>query len=298
MDLTAKIGLGTVQWGMAYGIANRAGPPDAAEVGRLLGIAARAGIALLDTAHAYGEAEAVIGRAVAADAPFRVVTKTLPVAAATISPDDLARVRAAFGQSLARLNRPRIYGVLVHAADNLLAPGGERIWDWLEELRRQGTVERIGVSLYEPDQFFRLRERFGLTLVQIPLNVYDRRFIASGALREMAAAGIEVHARSAFLQGLLLLAPDALPPAFAALRGHHARFRQWSAAAGLGPLAACLAFVLAQPHVARVIVGCERAAQLDEIVAAARLARPGLAVPDDLALTDETVLNPSRWPKP
>jgi aryl-alcohol dehydrogenase-like predicted oxidoreductase len=280
---------------MAYGIANRTGRPDDTEVGRMIQLASHAGISLVDTAHAYGESESVIGRVVPVGSAFRVVTKTATVSNGTISEQDLGDICAAFEQSLNRLGRAKIYGLMVHSAQDLLRPGAERIWGWMEALRAEAIVERIGVSLYDPDQYFRLRERFNPTLVQIPLNIYDRRFISSGALRDMAEAGVEVHARSAFLQGLLLMPPQSLPAEFSALRTHHARLHRWIADARLDPLTACLAFSLAQTNVHRVIVGCERECQLTEILVAAALAGSTLEIPADLALVDDRVINPSRW---
>jgi aryl-alcohol dehydrogenase-like predicted oxidoreductase len=293
MDLTAKIGLGTVQWGLTYGIANRDGRPADVEVARMLDLAAAAGIRLLDTAYAYGEAEDVIGRA--ASKTSRLVTKTLPIQADAITPAHIEEIDQAFHRSLVRLQRPNVDGLLVHAAQNLLNSGGERLWDWLEKVRAAGLVQRIGVSLYAPEQYDRLRARFPLQLVQIPLNIYDRRFIRSGALRDMAAAGVEVHVRSAFLQGLLLMNPEALPGFCAALRPHHRRLQDWIAAAGLTPLAACLGFSLGLPDVSHVIVGCETAEQLRGIIQASRQA--GAAdIPEEFALEDEAILNPALWP--
>jgi len=295
MHPAGKLGLGTVQWGMAYGIANRDGLPAESEVRRILESASAAGINLLDTAYAYGQSEAVIGRMVGPSASFQVVTKTLPIQAEVVTAEHVVSVDEAFRLSLARLNRPNVEGLLVHAAQNLLCPGGERLWAWLEQVRAAGLAKRIGVSLYDPEQYFRLRERFTPGLVQIPFNIYDRRFARSGALRDMASAGVEVHVRSAFLQGLLLMTPEALPDFFMPIRAHHARLRAWTVAAGSSPLAACLGVCLHQAEVGRVIVGCETATQLQGIIQGARQ-NSGVAVPEDFALEDEAILNPARWP--
>ncbi len=296
MSLAQKIGLGTVQWGMAYGIANRSGPPGWSEVQDILKLAASVEIDLLDTAYAYGDAEAVIGRTFSTAKPSRIVTKTMPITADKITDQDVAAVDEAFRQSLERLRRPRVAGLMVHHAQNLLAPGRERLWEWLEKVRAQGLAERIGVSLYDPQQYFQISALFKPTLVQIPMNIYDRRFSQSGALKAMKAAGVEVHTRSAFLQGLLLMKPEGLPPFFAPIREHHAKLHHWLGEHRMSPLMACLAHCLTNPDVDRVIVGCETADQFDGILKALSGLNPAMLVPDEFGLNDEAILNPSRWP--
>jgi aryl-alcohol dehydrogenase-like predicted oxidoreductase len=293
MSLLRKIGLGTVQWGMEYGIANRAGRPADTEVGRILARAQAAGIGLLDTAAAYGEAETVIGRLPQAQ-DFAVVTKTLPWCGET-GPERLAAVAAGVDASLARLHRDKVQVLLVHHADDLLSPHGEALWSLLEDTKAAGKAVRIGVSVYEPVQLARLLDRFGIEAVQLPFNLYDQRFLRGGMLAKLKAANIEVHVRSGFLQGVLLMQPGHLPAHLAPLREHHARCTDRLKSANATPLQAALGFCLHNDDVSRVIVGCETLAQLDGILEVGSAPSPAFDTAA-FAVDDEALIDPRRWP--
>lgn len=282
-----QLGLGTAQLGLDYGIANRAGRPDRATAAAILERAHRAGVRCIDTAPAYGTAEAVLGELLPAAGTWRLVTKTTGGAV----PGDLGRALAA---SLQRLRRSTIAGLLVHDRRDLLGPAGDRLWAELCQLRDAGLVERIGVSVYHPDEVRTLLARYPLELVQLPLSVFDQRARSSGVLAALAAAGVEVHVRSVFLQGLLLMDPDRLPAALAAARPRLGTFAARARELGLSPLQAALGFVAGIAGVAVAICGVEAPAQLDELVAAlATRIEPEVFA--DLATDDLGVVDPSTW---
>lgn len=296
MTKSATLGLGTVQWGKRYGIANATGQPDAVEIGRMLRIAKLHGVRLLDTAASYGTAEMRLGEWGVASLGFQIVTKTVPIESdAIISGDDVDQVLVAFKQSLQRLKCGHAYGLLVHQAENLLVSNGAKLWDGLQELKRQGLTSKIGVSVYSPDQLSNILDRFPIEIVQLPFNLYDQRFLLGGLFDRLETNGVEVHARSAFLQGLMLIPPDNLPGQFAGIREHHRRLYGALEAAGLSPLDGSLGFCLMQPQIDKVIVGCESTSQLEEILGAINHRGRALGHPDSFALDDETITNPSRW---
>jgi aryl-alcohol dehydrogenase-like predicted oxidoreductase len=249
---------------------------------------------MLDTARAYGDAEKVIGEHRSQAAAFEVVTKTQPLRASRITARELGLAETAFGQSLEYLEGWRVTGLLVHHCEDLLADGGADLWRLLRQWKDAGRVDRIGVSVYTPEQAKRVAA-YKPDIIQLPLNVYDQRFIVSGALADLKAQGVEIHVRSAFLQGLLLMKPPALPPRFAGINDHHRRFHDTASAVGASALAAALGFCLAQPEVDRVVVGCESAAQLGEIIAAAAHPSARDFPGADFGLADETIIDPSRW---
>ena len=296
-----KLGLGTVQWGTAYGIANHTGMANAETVAGILRLAQAAGVITLDTAAAYGSAEDVLGIQGASGLGFEIVTKTLPLKGLQADPAIAAQqVRDRFLISLEKLGAPSVYGLLVHHAADLLAPGGDLVWEVLSGLRREGLVRKIGCSNYHPAELMQLMERYDLNLVQVPLNVYDQRFLRSGALAAAKARNVEIHARSAFLQGLLVMQEANLPVHFNAIRAHHGRFHQACRTAGVSPLQAALEFVTGCPLVDKAIVGCESIEQFREILAAAESAPSSMGRDDALSLLsldDEAYTNPGRWPK-
>ncbi len=289
-----RIGLGSVQWGLDYGIANSQGRPSATVVAAMLVRARAAGVALIDTAAAYGAAEEVIG-GLGEAADFALVTKTLPWNPAAATVGRIEDVLTGFRESLARLCRERVHGLLVHHADELLAGHGTALWQSLAALRAAGRVGRLGVSVYDPVQLARLLDGYDIDLVQLPLNLYDQRFVRSGLLAVLKARGIEVHVRSALLQGALILDPAALPSHLSSVRELQARWHAAAAARGVSPLAAAIGFCLDQPEVDHVILGCEPSAQLEGLLAAGDSGRgiPELAT---CAVADEVVIDPRRWP--
>lgn len=293
-----RIGLGTAQWGLPYGIANSSGQPDALVVQSMLESAAIYGIDLLDTAHAYGAAEKTIGEQTSAAVQFKIVTKTLPLRGQPLTERVLASVSAAFDQSLQRLRREQIYGLLVHHADDLLAVGGELLWESLNRAKADGRAQKIGVSVYQPEQLQKIAARFPIDLVQLPLNVYDQRFLHSGLLRLLRQKNVEIHVRSVFLQGLLLLPEQQMYGYFAPFRARQSHFHSHVSAMGLTPYQACLGYCLAQPEVDRVIIGCETVDQVRMLAEACATRSPLLQQGMELfSSNDEALINPSFWPK-
>lgn len=290
-----KLGLGTAQFGTAYGRFNRQGQPSLDTIAAILRRAAALGFGTLDTAALYGASEAVLGQSLWPDHGFRIVTKTPRLGAAGIGAEQAAALRAAFQVSRNLLRQDRLYGLLTHDSNDLLADGGGHLLDAMNELKQRGEVEKIGASVYTVRQIEGLLARGGIDLIQAPMNVLDQRLIDSGILREIAAHKIELHVRSAYLQGLLLADPATLPPFFAGARQAVAAFQQAAQAAGNSPAAAALGFLLRLPEVDTVLIGVESPEQLEAIAA-------GSLGPLDLdyrafRISDERILDPSRWPE-
>ncbi|WP_225770237.1 aldo/keto reductase [Inquilinus sp. Marseille-Q2685] len=288
----AALGLGTAQFGLDYGIANDRGLCPPGEVAAILETAAASGIGVLDTAPAYGTAEQVLGEVLPAAHRFRIVTKT-PHLAGLRHADDIGRaVHDAFAASRTKLRRDRLAGLLTHNANDLLRPGGPGLWAAMEDLKRAGEVERIGASVYSAGQLAAVLARYPLDIVQLPWNAVDGR-IGPPLLAAMAERGIELHARSVFLQGLLLAPPAhaaRVSPEAEALVG---RWRGAVAAAGTEPLAAALGAVIGRPEIGTALVGVTRPEELAGILRAVAAAPPPAA---PVQSVDDLVLNPALWP--
>ncbi|MCG3771037.1 MAG: hypothetical protein JW384_02217 [Nitrosomonadaceae bacterium] len=296
MSGCTKLGLGTVQWGMAYGIANSTGQPSGSEIGNMLRVAKQHGVMLLDTACTYGEAEARLGSQGATAQGFQIVTKVTPIKSSVIRDEDVGLVRLTFLDSLRLLQCKQVYGLLVHHAADLLQAGGERLWAALQDLKVQGHVGKIGVSVYNPAQLEKVLESYDIDLVQLPFNIYDQRFAQTGLLKQLKGNGVEVHARSAYLQGLLLLPAKNLPEHFHRIRNLQAQSHRNIREQGLVPREACLRFCLDHPHIDQVVVGVETLQQLVEIIDASKPGVGNLSWAESSAITDQQIINPSMWP--
>lgn len=284
-----RIALGTVQFGLPYGIANQAGQVTRQEAKAMLQLASANGIDTLDTAIAYGESEACLGEV--GIGRFKLVTK-LPAL-----PDDCLDVSGWIQQqvaaSLARLGVNAVYGLLLHRSEQLLGSNGQALYRALQDQKDSGVVQKVGVSIYAPSELEVISKRFCLDLVQAPLNLVDRRLYTTGWLQRLKNDGTEIHTRSAFLQGLLLMPQAAIPPKFAQWGELWHRWHQWLAEHDVPAVQACLAFPLSFPEVDRMVVGADSASQLKQIIDATLDAAPD-DLPD-LRCDDENLINPSRW---
>ena len=289
-----RIGLGTVQFGMDYGISNRGGRSSPAQVREILDLAADGGIRVLDTAHLYGESESVLGACMDLTVDWKVVTKTPRFERDRIDSKDVRRLEEAFRKSLRRLRVERVHGLVAHAASDLLAPGGTQLLECMTELREQGLVEKIGVSVYTGDELDRVLDRHRVDLAQIPTSVLDQRLLESGHVDALRQAGVEVHVRSVFLQGVLLMPPDELPSHFARARNVVSGFREEAARRGLTPLQAALAFALNIESADVVLVGVTKRCELLDIIAVAQT-RLDTDWCGAFAIHDPEIINPFRW---
>jgi aryl-alcohol dehydrogenase-like predicted oxidoreductase len=298
LSVFSRVGLGTAQFGADYGISNREGRPSEREIAAILERAVMAGVGYLDTAAGYADAEALIGRQLPRGHRLRIVTKLPSIPEQKIEAQHAENLLTALAGSLERLRSAQVYGVLIHQAGDLGKPGWEHLVHALQEARTRGWADRIGVSVYDADDLSLVQNRFKPDIVQIPFNALDRRLAVSGWLTRLKSAGIEIHARSLFLQGLLLMEPSALPDFFAPMSGALTELRAAWAAKRLSALAGCLGYVLGNSHIDVAIVGVNCRSELDEIATALAESRGG---DDEFPLphaVDSDHLDPRRWPKP
>jgi aryl-alcohol dehydrogenase-like predicted oxidoreductase len=283
-----KLALGTVQFGLAYGVANQGGAVALPEAAAILNEARALGIDTLDTAVGYGESETVLGRL--GTEGFDVVSKLpgLPQDCAVASTWVQDQLKA----SLARLGATRLSGLLLHRSADLLGPQGEALYRALLDARSSGLTVKIGVSIYDPAELDVLCARYDFDLVQAPFNILDTRMVDSGWADSLQECGTELHLRSAFLQGLLLMPADKRPQRFARFAPVWECWEAWLRASALTPLQACLRAALGCTQASKVVVGVDSRAHLLEIAAAADGALPSRPAwpPFDPAL-----VNPSAW---
>ena len=285
-----RLALGTVQFGLDYGIANQEGQVTRSAAKAMLQLAAENGLDMLDTAIAYGESETCLGEV--GTQGFKLVTK-LPAV-----PDNCADVsgwvKEQVAASLSRLGVDAVYGLLLHRPEQLLGTEGKTLYKTLQGLKETGQVQMIGASIYSPGELAALTPQFRFDLVQAPFNLLDRRLHVSGWLQRLKSEGVEIHARSAFLQGLLLMPQGLLPDKFSPWADLWSKWQDWLAHHTVSAVQACLMFPLSFPEIDRVVVGADSVNQLKQIITAAT----SVASVDfpDLHCEAENLINPARWP--
>jgi aryl-alcohol dehydrogenase-like predicted oxidoreductase len=182
---------------------------------------------------------------------------------------------------------------MLHRSSDLSGPDGDAIHAGLRAVVDRGLVERSGVSIYSPSELDGIVPRYAIDIVQAPYSAIDQSLKTSGWLEKLKDRSIEVHTRSAMLQGLLVMQPAERPAKFAPWADLLARWDSWVASTGLTPLQGAISLACAEPGIDRVVVGVDSNAQLLEIVAAASILAP--AVPATLASTDTRLINPANW---
>lgn len=291
-----RFGLGTAQFGLDYGVSNRRGQCPPGEARKILRQAAKSGFDVLDTAAAYGSSEATLGRILEPGHGFDIVTKTPPLESHRGTQTAAEHLTRAFTHSLVRLRQKSVHGLLVHNADDLLGPEGGAIWSAMEGLRERGRVSRIGASVYGPDEADALLARFPLQIIQTPFNVFDQRLTASGCLGRLKRRGVEVHVRSAFLQGLLLMPPEETPDHLAPARPPLRDWRTAMAALGLSPLEGAIGFLRQTPAIDAVVLGVTCRDELLEIARALEVTIPPGIGWTQFALDEPDIIDPRYWP--
>jgi len=301
----SELTLGTAQLGMEYGVVNSAGKPSRRQAAGLVGRAISYGVTAIDTARSYGDAEEIVGEALSGTwrSRVQVVTK---MDLSDFSPETKLSaiensVERSIERSCAALGATSLQTLLLHRWRHHDRWEGAA-WKKLLELRDQGKIATLGVSVYEPEEALAALRDAAVQHLQIPLNVLDRRWKASGVDRALAdRPEVVVHARSVFLQGILLHSAEHWPvisrydaeSCVSQLQGLVRRLGRESIAD------LCLAYVRSLPWVTSAVVGCETLQQLDEnlrLFCLPRLSPEGCEqLERALPAAPENLLNPAKW---
>lgn len=258
----SRITLGSAQFGMQYGATNRSGKPKSCAVRSILGIAKDNGIKRIDTAANYGTAEEILGTIGVQD--FKITGK-LPGYQAKDGPINKWINSQVLG-SLRRLQLDQIDTLLLHEPLDLLSELGSQIFDCLKLFQANGIIEKIGISVYDTNVAYEIIENFDVDVVQAPFSLVDRRFSSSGLIGDLKNRNIEFHARSIFLQGVLLQDIDAIPKY---LRAAEPKLGKWATLTkdeNRDRLGTCLNYVLSNKDIDQAIIGVETAWQLEELI--------------------------------
>jgi aryl-alcohol dehydrogenase-like predicted oxidoreductase len=276
-----KLALGTAQFGFNYGITNFQGQVQTSEVQSILSFAKSHGITTLDTAPGYGKSEQVLGEI--GINGFQVITKTEPLTSG------VNKVIQAFIKSIDSLEVECVEGLLIRAKD-IKDKDIDALYSELYKLKQDKLINKIGFSAYSPEQVDSLLINFDFDLIQVPLNIFDVRLAGGGQLNALKDKDVEIHARSIFLQGILLDI-DNLPKYFNSWKEQFYEYHLMVQESGMSLLEYALNFVLNISEIDKVIVGVNSKQQLEEIVQAAS----GQFTSEAYPINEIKLLNPSLW---
>lgn len=279
-----ELALGTVNFGMKYGIAGRNEPVPKHEVLDILAAAWESGIRVLDTAPAYGSIEenlAVLTKGY----PFRVVSK-IPAFPKGSSSD----IGKFVSQSI-ELTRERVGEnlgtILFHRSDDLLEEHGAIAWEVASKALSDSSIE-LGVSCYSPSELALLQGKFPISVAQIPGNALDQRIRTTNNINK-----VELYLRSVFLQGILLLAPEIASKKLPKAAERINVWKKWCDEQQLTPLQAALSIAKGLPGIGYCVVGVDTLSHLQELVNAWSSAAPLTAL--SLSTDNMDIIDPRRW---
>lgn len=183
-----KLSLGTAQFGMKYGIANKLGQISFAEAKKIFLKIKSEGIYSIDTASSYEKSEEILGKIDLSG--LEITSKIYLPPEKLLDVNDFINNKINFSLNL--LGQKKIYGLLIHNPDVLLGKSGNEIYDQLMILKKQGKISKIGISIYSPNILEELLNKFNLDIVQSPLNIFDQRLITSGWTKILSQMKIEI----------------------------------------------------------------------------------------------------------
>tara|TARA_B100000614_G_scaffold244296_1_gene248301 strand:+ start:3712 stop:4578 length:867 start_codon:yes stop_codon:yes gene_type:complete len=284
--MVEKLGIGTAQFGQRYGISNKFGKVSQSEAENILYLAKLNSIDIIDTAISYNS-ESCLGNIGVKE--YKVVTKLPPV------PNDIKNIcewiDVQIKSSLKRLRVNSVYGLLLHNSEDYK---NSELREKFKSLKADKIIHKIGVSIYSPNELNNLPCENEIDIVQAPINLVDQRLVDSGWLKKLNSYGVEVHARSVFMQGLLLMPKKLIPQSFMAWSSLWNKWHDWLNRENITAIEACLHYVFSLPHVNRVIIGFEAANQLKQIVESLKSSLNISYL--DISNIDENLVNPSIWP--
>ena len=289
-----QLGLGTVQFGLSYGINNNEGKTSSEECNKIFLFAKNNNILFVDTAYGYGDAHSVIGQNKSNLKNSKIITKLSITDNDYIDSNDINLLKNAFKTSLVEMKRKDIYAFLFHNEKDLFKPGIEGVIQQLNSLKSLGTIQKIGVSIYDIELIDKIIDLGFIDIVQVPLNIFDQRLIYSGKLEKLNNCGIEIHSRSVFLQGLLLQNPSDIDKFFHPIKNKLIQLRIEANKRNLTIIELLFGFMKGVSFIDVAIIGVNNASQLKQIL---NSLGPTINSAEllHLSVEDENILNPSNW---
>lgn len=293
--LINRLCLGTVQFGLDYGIANNVGKVNINDVNEIIKYAFDMGIDIVDTAYNYGEAECVLGKVLNQYESMRVISK-LPNIKST-SFDKGNSVKKCLTESLNRIKKKNLYGYMLHRVEDVFED--HNIWRQLQEEKEDGRIKKIGFSLYYPQH---LQEVVSLgfipDIVQVPYSIFDERFEES--FKCLKDKGVEVHVRSVFLQGLPFIEEDKFLGVLAGAKTTVLALKAFTQKFNIPISAVCLCGVLLNKYVDKIVFGVDSLKQLKfniEMLGYYEQVEKLNHIIKEFIINDEQILLPFQWGK-
>ncbi len=259
-----KLSLGTAQFGMDYGITNTKGQVNLGDIELILRSSIESDVNFIDTAQSYGESEAILGNFSSILKHFKVSTKLSCPRNVEINKVSVIQFRDSVFCSLDNLGIGAIDSLLIHDISILEKSNIFLLLEMLYKLKSDGYINRLGLSLYSPDELIGLD--FDLfTLLQVPTSIYNQSFVRSPLFRALPFNKISIHLRSIFLQGIIL--QNHLPKTFSKdFKTHHQNTLSYCERNNISNMRLSLAYIKSLDHVEAALIGVSSFNEFHEII--------------------------------
>lgn len=283
-----KLALGTAQFGLHYGVNNKEGTPSDEELKQILNLANENNITLLDSATCYGNALERIAKF--NHQRFDIASKLKPLNTEKITPNTIDTCLKELEETVNKSGLTSLHTIMFHNAGDLYTAG---IRELITELKTSELCRNVGASFYPHQAVLQLAMEHSLDIVQIPLNVADQQLLANNTIANLKKTECEIHIRSVFLQGLLLM--KERPHYFDDWSPWFERFYNTCKSAALSPIQLCLAFAKTIDEVDKIILGVNNSDQLADILVNYHSANFDYRELTELATSDSNFINPVNW---
>ena len=256
-------------------------------INKILNIAKKNKIFYLDTARTYNNVEKVLGNFNLDK--FKIITKIKNI---KLNKNIYNFIQNDILKSIYDLRIKNFYGLLIHNPNDLRKKRGKEIYNCLLNLKRKGLIKKIGYSINSPNDLNYLYKKFKPDLIQTPLNVFDQRIIHSGWIKKLKKDKVEIHARSIFLQGLLLRRRGNLPKQFYKFKNTFDKWHKWLDKNNSSALNACLNFVCSKNEIKKIIFGIDNTKQLNDILS---IKKNNFLNYTNLYSNNTNLIMPNKW---
>ena len=278
-----KISLGTVQFGLEYGINNTKGQTTRDEVSKILNRCKKVGIVNIDTAAAYGSAEEVLGETIQSEGlsnSFQITTK--------YKADGINDLYLSTRESSRKLRVEKLHCQMFHSYQDFKNT---------EDFIKPDNVDKIGVSVYTNEELLDTIKDPKICVIQCPFNLLDNHSIRGESLKLAKEKGVEVQVRSAFLQGLFFMDRNSLPLALSQLRIPLEELDRICFENEITMSRLALGYCLSKDYIDKVVIGVDSLEQLNMNIEAITSPLPKFILEeiDKITVINQKLLNPTYW---
>jgi len=284
-----KIIIGTANFAQGYGINNSKGFT-LEQINNLNKVASKNFIKEIDTAFSYKGVEKIIGKSQFKN--YKIYTKIPEI---KLSQFDKKFVGQLVNKSLRRLKKNKLYGVFFHGVKNLMSIKGDKFYKDLLILKKKKIIKKVGVSVYSPTELKIVIKKYKFDMVQIPVNIFDRRFLKKNFLKKIKDKNIEIHARSVFMQGILLQKKNNRNKYFKNWKKLFLRWDNWNNDCQRKKVETCLNFLKNLKYVDKLVVGVSNTQELQEIINVIKNKKKSF--PRNIFSSSKKLLEPRLWKK-